>query len=87
MSDRLYIPAYLSSTEGEVADANTTSLVLSCARHGQDLFEPILRGILTAMDGTAVAARTKALKGLMSIVTADHDVLALVSPTYLSDSY
>ena len=74
----ILIVAHFLSKEDEVEDAKAASLAISCAHHGQDLFEPIIRGILVAMDGTAVAARTKALKGLMSIVTADYDVLALV---------
>lgn len=69
---------YSCSTEDEAVDAINASISVNDIRHGQDLFEPILRGILTAMDGIAVALRTKALKGLMSVITADYHVLALV---------
>ena len=57
--------------QASIAVANGSSL--------QSAFDPILNALLSAMGNPLVISRSKALRGLSSIINADPDVLSLVS--------
>lgn len=54
------------------------SLAVSRYRTLQGAFDPILHGLITSMDSPVVGLRSKALRGLSTIVVVDPDILSLV---------
>ncbi|KAK4684433.1 cohesin loading factor subunit SCC2, partial [Tremellales sp. Uapishka_1] len=61
--------------KGETAQMASKSV--SRNRPLQHAFDPIMHALLTAMDTPVVAFRSKALRGIGSIVNADSDVLSI----------
>ncbi|WVQ82810.1 hypothetical protein IAT38_004942 [Cryptococcus sp. DSM 104549] len=61
--------------QGETAAQ--ASIAVSRGRSLQSAIDPILIALLSSMDNTIVAVRTKALRGVASVVMVDPDVLGL----------
>ncbi|KAL1405358.1 Sister chromatid cohesion protein 2 [Vanrija albida] len=57
-------------------EALQASLAISRTRPLQGAFEPLLRGLSIAMNSTVVGLRSKAIRGLGSVVVADPDLLS-----------
>ena len=67
------------SDPAAASNAAKASIAISCARPLQSAFGPILGALVATMGASIIALRSKALKGLSTIVTVDPDVLAKVS--------
>ncbi len=68
-----------SSDPKQGAAAAQASIAVSRGRTLQAAFDPILHALISVMDTPNVALRSKALRGLGSIVTVDPELLGLVS--------
>lgn len=70
-----------TSDPKQAEQAVQASISVSRGRSLQSAIDPIIHALLTALGNPIIAVRTKALRGVGSIVMVDPDVLRLVSQT------
>ena len=68
----------MDSDPNAAAVASAASIAVNRGRPLQNAFNPILNALVTTMGVSLINLRSKALRGLGTIVTVDPDVLSKV---------